>query len=56
MKYLCQHEYDKIHGREIVVIENDVPHARTFRLYLMFFEEIDTRFPDGSNSLWILLL
>ena len=55
MKYLLQDEFDKIHGCVIVVIEHDVPHAWTFCLYLFFFEEIESRFPDGSNSVWILL-
>src|ERR1700730_927704 len=56
MKYGLQDKFDKIHGRVIVVIEDNVPHTRTLYFYLILFEEIESRFPDGSNSVWILLL
>ena len=56
MKYLCHDKYDKIHGRVIVVVEHDVPHAWTFRLNFIFFEEIEDWFLIGSNSVGILLL
>src|SRR3984893_4383702 len=47
MKYRLQDELDKIHRCVIVVIEYDIPHTRTFRLYFILFEEIESRFPDG---------
>jgi hypothetical protein len=56
MKYGLQNEFDKIHGRVIVVIEDDVPHAWAFCLYLILFEEIEFRFIEGFNSVGILLL
>src|SRR6478672_2672225 len=56
MKYGLQDKFDKIHGRVIVVIEDNVPHTRTLCFYHIIFEEIESRFPDGSNSVWILLL
>jgi len=56
MKYGLQDEFNKIHRRVIVVIEDDVPHTRTLCFYLIFFKEIESRFPDGFNSVWILLL
>ena len=37
MENPLQDELDKIHGCVIIVIEHDVPHARTFRLNLIFF-------------------
>jgi hypothetical protein len=52
MKYLCHDKYDKIHGRVIVVVEHDVPHAWTFRLNFIYFEEIEARFPDGVQLGW----
>jgi len=56
MKYRLQDEFDKIHGCVIVVIKDDIPHARTFYPDLIFFEEIELRFSDGFTSVWILLL
>ena len=37
MKHPCQNKYNKIHGRVIVFIKDDVPHAGTFRLHLILF-------------------
>jgi hypothetical protein len=56
VKHPLQDQFDKIHGRVIVVIKDDIPRARTFRLYLIFFEKIESRFLNGFNSVWILLL
>jgi hypothetical protein len=39
-------EFDKIHRCVIVVVKDDVPHARTLCLYLILFEEIESRFID----------
>jgi hypothetical protein len=52
MKYGLQDEFNKIHRRVIVVIEDDIPHTRTLCFYLVFFKEIESRFPDGFNSVW----
>src|ERR1700738_4310932 len=43
MKYALQDKFDKIHGRVIVVIEDNVPHTRTLCFYLIIFEEIEGR-------------
>src|SRR5271155_497335 len=56
MKYRLQNEFDKIHGCVIVVIDDDIPHAWTFRPYLIFFKKIESRLPDGFTSVWIMLL
>jgi hypothetical protein len=48
-------KYDKLHGRVIVVIKDDVPHAWSFGLYLALIEEIETGFLNGSIAVWILL-
>ena len=40
----------------IIVIEHNVPHAWTFRLNLILFENVESRLFDRSNSVWILLL
>src|SRR5712672_3613522 len=56
MKYRLQDEFDKIHGCVIIVIEDDVPHAWPFCLYLVPVEKIEFRFIDGYNSVWILFL
>src|SRR6266478_8756154 len=56
MKYRPQDEFDKIHGCVIVVINDDVPHAWSFYLYLVLFEEIDFRFIEGFKWVWILFL
>src|SRR6266404_3221649 len=56
MKYRLQDEFDKIYRCVIVVIKDDVPHARTFCLYLVLFEEIDFRFIEGFKWVWILFL
>src|ERR1700680_2150702 len=56
MKYRFQDEFDKIHRCVIVVIEDDVPHARTLYPYLMLFEEIKSRFLDGLKPVWISFL
>jgi len=49
MKYLLQDEFDKIHGCVIVVIEDDVPHTRTFYLCLIFLKEIEFRYIDDRG-------
>src|SRR6267143_6927998 len=56
MKYRLQDEFDKIHRCVIVVIEHDAPHAWTFYLYLVLFEEIEFRFIEGFKWVWILFL
>ena len=56
MKYRLQNEFDKIHGCVIVVIDDDIPHARTFRPYLILFKKIESRLPDGFTLVWIMLL
>src|SRR5258708_32401044 len=56
MKYGLKDEFNKIHRCVVVVIEHDVPHTWTFYLYLILFEEIEFRFIDGCNSVWILFL
>src|SRR6266404_6198441 len=56
MKYRFQDEFDKIHRCVIVVIEHDAPHAWTFYLYLVLFEEIEFRFIEGFKWVWILFL
>src|SRR5271165_5099417 len=56
MKYCPQDEFDKLHRREIVVIEDDVPHAWTFCLCLIPFENIQLRFFHWFDATWILVL
>src|SRR5438874_4771741 len=56
MKYGLQNEFDKIDGCVIVVIEDDIPHARTFCLHLVLVEEIESWFLDGFNPFLTLLL
>ncbi len=41
MKYRLQNEFNKIHRCVIVVIKDDVPHARTLCLYPILVEEIE---------------
>ena len=41
MKYGHQDEFDKLHGCVIVVVKDDVPHARAFWLNLILVEEIE---------------
>src|SRR5271163_4509585 len=56
MKYRHQDEFDKIHWCVIVVIKDDVPHARAFWLNLIPFEKIESRFVDGFSVVWIVVL
>src|SRR5438477_7007599 len=56
MKYRLQDGFDKIHSCVIVVINDDVPHAWTFYLYFVLFEEIEFRFIEGFKWVWILFL
>src|SRR5258708_28011398 len=56
MKYRLQDGFDKIHRCVIVVINDDVPHAWTFYLYLVLLEEIEFRFIEGFEWVWILVL
>jgi hypothetical protein len=56
MKYRLQNEFDKIHGCVIVVIDDDIPHARTFCLNLILFEKIEPWLSDRFNSVWTSLL
>jgi len=56
VKYRLQDEFDKIHWRVIVIIEDDVPHARTFYLHLILFKKIEARFIYGLKAMWILVL
>ena len=57
MKYRHQDEFDKIdHRCGIVIIEDDVPHAGTFSLYLILLYNIETSLMDGFKAVWILSL
>jgi hypothetical protein len=48
MKYLCEDKYDKINWHVIVVIEDDVPHARTFCLHFILSRRSSCGFLVGS--------
>src|SRR5215472_12064358 len=54
VKYPLQDEFEKIHGRVIVAINDEIPHTRTFYLYP--FEKIASRFPTWFKAAWVLLL
>ena len=56
MKYPLQNEFDKLHGCVVVVIKDNIPHAWTFFPNLIFFEEIESRFLDGFDRVWISFL
>ena len=53
MKYRDQGEFDKIRRGVIVVIKDDVVHARAFWLNLISFEKIESRFVDRFSGMWI---
>src|SRR5438045_3999291 len=50
MKYRLQDDFDKVHGCVVVVIKDDIPHAWTFYLYLILFEETESRLIEGFKS------
>jgi hypothetical protein len=56
MKYRLQDEFNKIHRCVIVIIEDNIPHAWSFCLYLVFFEEIEFGFVERFKWVWILFL
>src|SRR5271163_4003316 len=56
MKYRHQDEFDKLHRCVIIVIEDDVPHARAFWLNLILFEKVESRFVDRFSAVWIMVL
>ena len=48
MKYRHKDEFDKVHRCVIVIIEDDIPHAWAFWLYLILFKEIESGLFAGS--------
>ena len=56
MQYGLENEFDKVHRCVIVVIDYDVPYARTFNSHLTLFEKIQSRVMDRFPAVEILVL